>query len=73
MSRLEYPVLIEPVADEDGGGYVAIVPDLPGCACDGETPEQALKLVQAAIAAWLKSARDNGQDIPEPSEHLAVG
>ena len=42
---LEYPVRIERLADSDGGGYLATVPDLPGCMSDGETPEEALKNV----------------------------
>jgi predicted RNase H-like HicB family nuclease len=28
---LEYAVRIEPLAESDGGGYLATVPDLPGC------------------------------------------
>jgi len=39
---LEYAVRIERLAESDGGGYLATVPDLPGCMSDGETPEEAL-------------------------------
>jgi hypothetical protein len=42
MPKLDYPVIIEPLATEDGGGFVATVPDLPGCMSDGGTPEEAL-------------------------------
>jgi hypothetical protein len=42
MPRLDYRVLIEPLVPEDGGGFVATAPDLPGCMSDGETPEDAL-------------------------------
>jgi hypothetical protein len=31
------PVIIEPLPQDDGGGFVALVPDLPGCMSDGET------------------------------------
>jgi predicted RNase H-like HicB family nuclease len=72
MARLEYPVLIEPLAAEDGGGFAAIVPDLPGCMSDGDTPEQAITNVQDAIAVWMEAARDLGRPIPEPSRHLAI-
>ena len=41
MKHLEYPVVIEPLSKDDGGGFAAIVPDLPGCMSDGETPEEA--------------------------------
>ena len=36
VSKLEYTVVVEPMTAEDGGGFVATVPDLPGCMSDGE-------------------------------------
>lgn len=69
--KLEYTVRIERLADGDGGGYLAIVPDLPGCMSDGETPEEALKNVQEAIASWIESAKEWKQDVPKPSPPLA--
>jgi hypothetical protein len=36
MPKLEYPVILEPLPQGDGGGFVALVPDLPGCMSDGE-------------------------------------
>jgi antitoxin HicB len=69
--KLEYPVRIEPLQESDGGGYLAVVPDLPGCMSDGETPEEALSNVQQAIASWIESAREWDQDIPKPSPPLA--
>jgi antitoxin HicB len=69
--KLEYSIRIERLADGDGGGYLATVPDLPGCISDGETPEEALKNVQEAIASWLEAAREWKIDIPQPSPPLA--
>jgi len=66
----DYPVLIEPLAAEDGGGYLAIVPDLPGCMSDGETRELAARNVADAIKAWIDEARALGRVIPGPSRHL---
>jgi predicted RNase H-like HicB family nuclease len=63
---LEYPVNIEKLPPEDGGGYLATVPLLPGCMSDGDTPEEALRNVQDAIAAWLDAARAWGRAVPEP-------
>ena len=63
MSRLEYPVLVAPLPIEDGGGFIATVPDLPGCMSDGATPEEAVSNVQDAIVAWIEAARDNGPPI----------
>jgi antitoxin HicB len=72
MKRLEYPVVVEPLPIEDGGGFVATVPDLPGCMSDGSTPEEALTNVQDAIATWIEAAKDLGHDVPRPSRRLAL-
>lgn len=68
---LEYAVRIDRLAESDGGGYLATVPELPGCMSDGATPEEALKNVQDAIASWIESAREWQQDIPKPATPLA--
>ena len=47
MANLDYPVLIEPLPAEEGGGFVATVPDLPGCMSDGDTPEGLCEVLQA--------------------------
>lgn len=65
----DYPVLIEPLADEDGS-YLAIVPDLPGCMSDGETRELAARNVGDAIEAWIEEAPALGRVVPAPSRHL---
>ncbi|WP_320202210.1 type II toxin-antitoxin system HicB family antitoxin [Agrobacterium sp. rho-13.3] len=62
-----YRVIIEPLKDEDGGGYVVSVPDLPGCMSDGETYEEAGHNVEDAIACWLEAAGELGRDAPVPS------
>jgi predicted RNase H-like HicB family nuclease len=51
---------------EEDGGYIADIPDLPGCSAFGRTPEEALAEVQVAKQAWLESARMEGKPIPEP-------
>ena len=68
--KLEYAVRIERLAESDGGGYLATVPDLPGCMSDGETPEEALKNVQEAIASWIEAATEMKLDIPQPTPPL---
>ena len=73
MTSLKYPVLISPLSAEDGGGFIATVPDLPGCMSDGETPQEALANAEDAIESWLEAARDLGRDIPSPSRHAANG
>ena len=72
MNRLVYPVIVQPLPVEEGGGFVATVPDLPGCMSDGETPEEALVNIQDAIAAWIEATLDLGRKVPKPSTHLAL-
>ncbi len=72
MTASAYPLLVEPLPAEEGGGFVAIVPDLPGCMSDGETPQEAVANVQDAILAWIEAARDLGHPVPAPSRHLNV-
>jgi predicted RNase H-like HicB family nuclease len=64
--------LVEPLPSEEGGGFIATVPDLPGCMSDGSTPEEAVSNVQDAIVTWIEAARDMGHAVPKPSRHLAV-
>lgn len=68
---LEYAVRIERLSEEDGGGYLALVPDLPGCMSDGETPEEALRNVQEAITSWIEAAKEWRRDVPHPTSPLA--
>jgi predicted RNase H-like HicB family nuclease len=62
----QYPVLIRPLDSDDGGGFVALVPDLPGCISDGATAQEALANVQDAITCWIEAATDMGRPIPKP-------
>ena len=66
-----YPVVLRPLNDEDGGGWIAIVPDLPGCMSDGASGDEAFKNVLDAIAAWEAVTRDDGQKQPVPDSSLA--
>ena len=72
MRKPEYAVVIEPLSEEDGGGFVATVPDLPGCMSDGDTREEAARNVEDAIASWLEEAMSVGREIPRPRAALHI-
>ena len=57
-------------SDEDGG-YIAEIPDLPGCSAFGRSPEQAVAEVVVAKRAWIAAASAEGRPIPEPRYHPA--
>jgi predicted RNase H-like HicB family nuclease len=73
MNELLYTVTVAPLSKEDGGGYLATVPDLPGCMSDGETPEEALANVRDAIEVWIEGVHDLGRAVPAPSVHKVAG
>lgn len=67
----EYPVVLRPLTVDDGGGWVAIVPDLPGCMSDGLTAYDALHNAESAIDEWKDAARAMGRPIPHPDDSLS--
>lgn len=72
MAHLDYAIVIEPLSAEDGGGFLARAPDLPGCISDGDTPAETAANIQDAIAVWIEAATDLGHEIPRPSPRLAL-
>ncbi|HPR62726.1 MAG TPA: type II toxin-antitoxin system HicB family antitoxin [Thermoanaerobaculia bacterium] len=56
-------------SDEDQA-FIAEVPELPGCAADGTTRQEALANVDVIIQEWLDTARELGREIPEPKGRL---
>jgi predicted RNase H-like HicB family nuclease len=55
---------------EEDQAIIAEVPELPGCAADGATYQEALANVQTVIAEWLETAQELGRAIPEPKGRL---
>jgi predicted RNase H-like HicB family nuclease len=55
---------VEIVPEEDGIGYYAVVPSLPGCFSQGKTIEETKKNVQKAIALHIKSLKKAGESVP---------
>ncbi len=57
---------------EEDGCYVADIPDLESCSAFGDSPEEALREVNEAKAAWLEAAKDKGHPIPTPRYRPAI-
>lgn len=49
---------------------IAEVPELPGCAADGATYQEAVANVEVVINEWLETATELGRPIPEPRGRL---
>jgi predicted RNase H-like HicB family nuclease len=60
-----YPLNIFWSAEDKG--FIAEVPDLPGCSAWGETEASAAREAQDAIKAWLAAAKAARRAIPKPS------
>jgi predicted RNase H-like HicB family nuclease len=52
---------------QDDRAYIAEVPELPGCAADGATYQEALANVEGIIREWIETALEVGRKIPAPS------
>ena len=58
-------------SDEDEG-YIADIPDLAYCSAFGKTPDDALREVQRAKAAWISAAKSANKRIPRPRYRPAI-
>jgi antitoxin HicB len=64
----DYRIEIRPLPRGEGPGYLAWVPDLPGCEYRGGTVDEATVGAQQAIAEWIAAALDRGEPIPDPTD-----
>ena len=62
MSR-RYAVIFE----QAESNWAAYVPDLPGCVTTGRTLEETERNVREAISGHLRTLREFGEPIPEPT------
>ena len=66
MTEKMYKYAIEIFYSEEDEGYIAVVPELPGCSAFGKTEEEALREIKIAIELWLETAKKEGREIPKP-------
>jgi predicted RNase H-like HicB family nuclease len=63
-ANLRYRVLIS-WSDEDDA-FIAEVPELPGCAADGRTYQEAVANVEVVMREWIETARSLNRPVPVP-------
>ena len=68
MSESHYEMII--YWDKTDTIYVVEVPELPGCMAHGKSKKEALENAEKAVAFWLKTAKEDGIQIPEPKGRL---
>ena len=62
-----YRITLRLLAAQEGGGWLAEVPELAGCMSDGETPQDAVENVMDAIACWIEAAEEDDRPVPNPA------
>lgn len=65
---LRYEVILY-WSDQDQS-FIAEVPELPGCAADGRTYQEALQNVELIMQEWIETAQELGRSVPEPKGRL---
>ena len=68
MSESQYEMII--YWDKTDNIYVADVPELPGCMAKNKKKKEALENAEKAVEFWLKTAKEDGIQIPEPKGRL---
>lgn len=59
--------------DEEYQGYVAEVPELPGCLSQGKTLDEAMVNIKDAIGGVLKVMQDRGETYRPATRPVLVG
>lgn len=66
----KYEIIIYWSAEDEV--FVAEIPELPGCAAHGKTPDEALTNSKQAIQLWIDTAKEFGDPIPKPKGHRLI-
>lgn len=71
LYQLDY-ILHEP-SEEQGGLYMAEIPELPGCRAWAETAKETLAELSAVAEQFILSYKDRGKPLPETIARLQAG
>jgi len=66
----KYEIILYWSVEDDG--FIADVPELPGCAADGATRQEALANAEVVIQEWIETVQELGRPIPEPKGRLLL-
>lgn len=68
MNESQYEIII--YWDKTDKIFVVDVPELPGCMAHGKSKKEAIENVEKAVDFWIKTAKEDGVQIPEPKGRL---
>jgi antitoxin HicB len=58
-------VTMRPLSKDDGGGYLAEYPEIPGCMSDGETIQEAIENGRQALRDCLDVFEESVRNAPK--------
>lgn len=69
LLSLDYGIVTYKEKYGDEEYFVAEIPELKGCSAHGNTTEEAIEELKKAKEAWIKSALEDGEDVPLPEAY----
>jgi predicted RNase H-like HicB family nuclease len=68
VTDIRYELIVYWSAEDQA--FLVEVPELPGCAADGPSYQEAVANAEFVIREWIETARELGRPIPEPRGRL---
>ena len=68
MKKLVYPACFYPYSNDEGSGYIVVVPDLLGCTTCGDSLAEAIEMGIDAASGWVLTEMEDGKPIPPASK-----
>jgi predicted RNase H-like HicB family nuclease len=68
VHSIQYEIIL--YWSQEDQAFIAEVPELPGCAADGATYQEAVANAEVVIREWIETARELGRPVPEPRGRL---
>ena len=68
VNSIQYEIIL--YWSKEDQAFIAEVPELPGCAADGATYQEALANAEVIIREWIETARELDRPVPEPRGRL---
>jgi predicted RNase H-like HicB family nuclease len=64
--ELPYTVAVHCEREGEKSVWNATAEELPGCAAQGRTPDEAVELLRGAMESWIEAALAQGREVPVP-------
>ena len=68
--KIKYELII--YWSEIDQAFIVEIPELPGCAADGETYQEAVQNAEIVIREWIETAQELERPIPQPKGRLIL-